>query len=136
VEKDASQPNVFGGQRQQAGSSTMVAATDGFYNVDVLISANFDAYSEALKFLDWANLFLLQNPVWNIKNHPGMPGGLHRLQLEPQKATYQDLQSVWAAQDARYMPSVIYTVKGISLQSAHADSHIFGAPEAIGDMGS
>lgn len=93
------------------------------YNLDVLISANFENYNETLKFLDEVLLFFQINRSIDSSTSI-LPDGIPKLEFEIEKITYHQMQSLWTAMGAKYQPSVIYKIRMISIQANEADRFI------------
>jgi hypothetical protein len=88
-------------------------------NVYVLLSASFSSnYAEALRFLSSALGYLQSKPVFSPQNSAAFPRGLERLTLEMVSLNMQDLQNVWASVGAKYMPSVLYKARIVTIQDA------------------
>jgi hypothetical protein len=84
--------------------------TAGF-SVNLLLSAHFNDYAEALKYTDLAMHYFWENPVFNPSQNPGFPVGLNLLKLEPLGAGIETIDAVWSAIGAKYQPSLMYTVR-------------------------
>ncbi len=94
------------------------------YNLDILISANFENYSETLKFLDEVLLFFQANSILDSASCSAMPDGIPKLEFEIEKVTYHQMQSLWTAMGAKYQPSLIYKMRLITIQANEADRFI------------
>lgn len=88
------------------------------YNLDVLISANFDDYNETLKFLDAVLVFFQVNPCLDSRSHPNIPAGVSKLEFETEKMSYHQMHSLWTAMGAKYQPSVLYKIRLITVQGS------------------
>lgn len=86
------------------------------FNLDLLISSNFDDYKETLRFLNAAILFFQVNPLIDSSSFSGIPAGIGKLEFEVEKINYQDMQGLWTSMGAKYVPSVIYKMRLLSLQ--------------------
>jgi len=92
-------------------------------NLYVLFSAYFidGNYSEALKFLSAVISFFQANVVFNQVNTPDLPLNIEKLTFE---IVNQDLQSqshLWGTLGGKYIPSVIYKVRMITIQESNMD---------------
>ncbi len=117
IEKETAKPFSSRGARSADGSFVDIRPSER-YNLDVLISSNFDDYSETLKFLNASILFFQVNPVLEGRSFPGIPQDLSKLEFEIEKMTYHQMQSLWTAMGAKYQPSVIYKARLITIQGA------------------
>jgi len=119
VEKETNQP--FYAPMQPAGSKVFADMNPyQRFNLDVLISLNFDNYDETLKFLDVVLLFFQAHPGLNATSFPLMPSGLGKLEFDVEKITYREMQNLWTAMGAKYQPSVIYKMRLITIQANEA----------------
>lgn len=87
------------------------------YNLDLLVSANFDDYTEALRFLSAVMLFFQAHNTIDAGTSSAIPAGLTKLEFEIEKISYHQMQSLWTAMGAKYQPSVIYKMRLINLQA-------------------
>lgn len=87
------------------------------FNLDVLVSSNFDDYTETLKFLDSAILFFQKYPFLDASCFSSVPDGLQKVEFNPEKISYQQMQSLWTAMGAKYQPSIIYKLRLITIQA-------------------
>ncbi|MDD5754264.1 MAG: DUF4255 domain-containing protein [Methylococcales bacterium] len=88
------------------------------FNVDLLFTACFDDYEEALKFLTATIAFFQSNNSFNSKTTPDIPNGIKTLNFEIEKTSYFEIHNLWNAMGAKYQPSIIYKVRHISIQSS------------------
>ncbi len=88
------------------------------FNVDLLFTACFDDYEEALKFLTATIAFFQSNNTFNLKSTPDIPDGITMLNFEIEKTSYFEIHNLWNAMCAKYQPSIIYKVRHISIQNS------------------
>ena len=115
IEKETAKPFHVRHHRNQNGSFTDINSA-GKYNLDILISSNFDDYRETLKFLNAVIVFFQNHSVLDADFSSNIPAGISRLDFEIEKLTYQQMQSLWTAMGAKYQPSVIYKMKLLTIQ--------------------
>ena len=123
IEKETTKPFYNRTQRLENGNYSEVRPSER-YNLDILISSNFDNYSEALKFLNAIILFFQINSTLDSNSSTNIPLGLSKLEFEIEKITYRDMQSLWTAMGAKYQPSVIYKMRLITIQGDEADGFV------------
>ncbi|RZN84062.1 MAG: DUF4255 domain-containing protein [Winogradskyella sp.] len=87
------------------------------YNLDLLVTSNFDHYKETLKFLNDTILFFQINPVLNSNTSSNIPSGLLKLEFELESIDFHQMHSLWNAMGAKYQPSVIYKMRLITLDA-------------------
>jgi hypothetical protein len=91
------------------------------FNLDILVSANFDDYRETLKFLNAVVLFFQINTSLTVNSSSAIPKGLNKLEFDIEKLTYQQMHSLWTAMGAKYQPSVIYKMRLLTIQGFEAE---------------
>jgi len=106
----------YGGQRRDNGNVDNVNP-DVYFNLDILIAANFDAYDEALKFLTATIYFFQANNSFNRKNSPKLPEGIVALNFEIENSPYAKTHNLWSALGAKYQPSIIYKIRHVCVQA-------------------
>lgn len=89
-------------------------------NLYVLFSASFAAanYPEALKFLTFIMGYLQQKNVFNKTNTPQLDAGIEKLIFEIENLTLERMNSVWTTLGAKYMPSVMYKMRMLTIDGS------------------
>lgn len=89
-------------------------------NLYILFSACFAAanYPEALRFLSFVMGYLQQKNVFNRANTPQLDGGIEKLVFEMENLTIERMNNVWGALGAKYMPSVIYKMRMLTIDGS------------------
>lgn len=100
------------------------------FNLDILISANFDDYNETLKFLNAVILFFQVNTSLSVNSSSAIPKGLNKLEFDIEKLSYQQMNNLWSAMGAKYQPSVIYKMRLLTIQGFEAEGFV-GAVTAM-----
>lgn len=92
-----------------------------FLNLLVMCAANFSGtnYPEALKFLSCAIGFFQATPVIDHHNAPLLDSQLERLILNIENLSSSEMHSLWGIHSGRYLPSVLYRVRMVSVDSQH-----------------
>lgn len=90
-----------------------------YLNLLVMCAANFSGnhYPEALKFLSSAIIFFQGNAVFDHQNTPDMDARLDRLALNMENLSSQEMHSLWSIHGGRYVPSVLFRVRMITLDA-------------------
>lgn len=115
IEKETAKPYYERNQRTGAGNFSEINPAER-YNLNILISSNFDDYSETLRFLNAVILFFQVNVVLDAASFSSIPAGLSRLDFEIEKITYHQMHNLWTAMGAKYQPSVIYKMRLVTIQ--------------------
>lgn len=116
IEKETNQPFYIRNQKLESGNYSNFNPTER-YNIDLLISSNFEDYTESLKFLDAIIVFFQINNYIDSSSSSSIPDGLSRLEFEYEKISYHQMHSLWTAMAAKYQPSIIYKMKLIKVQA-------------------
>lgn len=87
------------------------------FNLDLLISANFDSYDEALKFLTAIITFLQASNAFTRQNMPDLPEKISALKFEIENSPYTTTHNLWSALGAKYQPSIIYKIRHVTVQA-------------------
>lgn len=118
----------YGGQRQDAGQISRFNPSVCF-NIDILVSANFDDYGEALKFLTATIGFFQENISFTRASHPTLPNGISNLNFEIENSPSGKAHNLWTSLGAKYLPSIVYKIRHVVVQS----EQIKGSISAIQD---
>ncbi len=106
----------FGGQRREMELIHQINPPV-LLNLDILVSAIFDDYPEALKFLSHAIAFFQANPSLTRSRYPELPEAFSTLKIEIENSSYGKAFELWSALGAKYQPSIIYKVRHVLIQS-------------------
>lgn len=116
-------------------------------NIDLflMLASNFDAqnYLESLKILSGAIQFFQATPVFDHANAPELDHGIGQLSFEIHNMDVETLSQLWGALGGRYMPSILYKVRTIAIDSgALTDEPLVirrpetsAVPQAVGSGG-
>lgn len=92
-------------------------------NLFLLFAANFDAgtsgsanYKESLKRLSGVIGFFQSRSIFTQENSPGLDSSITRLTAELYTLPMEQQNYLWAALGAKYLPSVIYKIRLITIQ--------------------
>ena len=104
------------------GSLRTIANTPQPVNVNlyVLFSAYYKQgnYSEALRFLAYTIEFLQGKNVFTHSNTPGLDKGISKLSFELENTGPERLNNLWTTLGAKYMPSVLYKARMLTIDSS------------------
>ncbi len=81
------------------------------YNLDILMSSNFDDLVESIKFFDEVFLFLQKNPIFDRRLSSNIPKGIDKLHLEVEQMNYSEMQNLWNSMQAKYKPSIVFRMR-------------------------
>lgn len=117
VERDSLAHRAAGVQNLGMHAQQLVANPPVYLNLLVMCAANFSGgnYPEALKFLSSAIAFFQSRQVLDQHNAPGLDARLERLVLSIENLSSSEMHSLWGIHSGRYLPSVLYRVRMISV---------------------
>lgn len=100
-------------------------------NLFLLFSASFNEKLniDALKFISAVITFFQNKPVFTQQNTSGLSEGMEKLSFEIFNMTMQEQSNLWSTLGAKYLPSIVYRVRVISV-----DENTF-RPEGIDIVG-
>ena len=96
------------------------------FNLDIMFSALFNQYDEALKFLSDAISFFQAKPVFNKENSPGLDPIFELLTLEVIKLNSSDTYNLWASLGTKYVPSIPFKLRLLTYQSNQVEEIVSG----------
>ena len=86
-----------------------------FLNLYLLFAVNLSSYPESLKRLSYIIQFFQYQNVFTPLSSPSLPEGVDELILDLMTLSYQDLNNPWGILGSRYLPSVMYKMRLISI---------------------
>jgi hypothetical protein len=105
-----------------------------FLNLYVMAAANFTGnnYPEALKFLSLVVGFFHGRPVFDQHNCPSLDRAIDKLVLDIENTPPQAMSNIWGVLGGRYLPSVLYRVRMVVIDSANVHGRVprIMAPDA------
>jgi hypothetical protein len=95
-------------------------------NLMVMFAAHFHAanYAEALKFVAGTIAFFQSRPVLTHENTPGLDARIDRLALDIENLGLGDLSNLWGTFGGRYLPSVLYRMRLVTLDGGQLDAQV------------
>lgn len=118
VERDAIAHRAPGTALGLRGA-TLASGEPVYLNLLVMCAANFSGgnYAEALKFLSSAIAFFQTHQVLDPLDAPGLDRRLDRLVVSIENLSSAEMHSLWGIHSGRYLPSVLYRVRMVGLDS-------------------
>jgi hypothetical protein len=97
-----------------------------FLNLYVMAAANFTGnnYPEALKFLSLVVGFFHGRPVLDHSNCPELAPAIDKLILDIENTPPQAMSNIWGVLGGRYLPSVLYRVRMVVIDSANVHGRV------------
>jgi len=91
-----------------------------FLNLYLLFAVNLSDYQESLKRLSFIIQYFQYQNVFTPLSFPSIPEGVDELILDLMSLSYQDLNNLWGILGSRYLPSVMYKMRLISINENFA----------------
>lgn len=106
-----------------------------YLNLYLLISANYDSgnYLEALKMLSTVIGVFQVNTLFTKQSHPDMQSPVDKLTFEIFNLPINELSHIWSGIGAKYVPSIIYKVRMITVQEDMIRKEVPGIAGLHGD---
>jgi hypothetical protein len=86
-------------------------------NLYVLFAAKFQKYEEALKYISYVLTYFQTHPAFTSVEYPALDPRIEKLTAELQSLSYEQLNQIWAFIGGKQLPSVIYKIRMVSIQS-------------------
>lgn len=91
-----------------------------YLNLYLLFSVNLNSYTESLKRLSFILQFFQYRNVFTSLNSPALPANVDELILDLYTISFQDLNNLWGILGAKYLPSVMYKLRLITISEEFA----------------
>jgi len=89
-------------------------------NLYIVIAANFVKYKTGLEYLSAAIAFFQSKNVFTPQNTPELDPAIEKIIVELYTLSFEQQNHLWGFLGAKYLPSVMYRVRLISIQEAQA----------------
>ena len=86
-----------------------------YLNLYVLFSVNDTKYDEALKKLSFIIQFFQYRNVFDPINNPGLDERIEKLVVDMCSLSFEQLNHLWGTQGGKYMPSVLYKIRQVTI---------------------
>lgn len=86
-----------------------------YLNLYVLFSVNDTKYDEALKKLSFIIQFFQYRNVFDPVNNPGLDERIEKLMVDMCSLSFEQLNHLWGTQGGKYMPSVLYKIRQVTI---------------------
>jgi len=95
-------------------------------NLLVMCAANYggNTYPEALKLIGSTIACFQASPVLDPQNSPGMDPRIDKLTLAIEPLSIHDLATLWGVLGGRYVPSVLYRVRLLTIDARKPDAQL------------
>ena len=86
-----------------------------YLNLYVLFAVNLSTYSESLKRLSLIIQYFQYQTVFTPLGFPDLPQGVDKLIADLNTLSFQDMNNLWGILGSKYLPSVMYKLRMISI---------------------
>lgn len=95
-------------------------------NLLVMFAANYggSTYPEALKLISSTIACFQATPVLDPQNSPGLDPRIDKLTLNIEPLSLHDLSTLWGVLGGRYVPSVLYRVRLLTIDARKPDAQL------------
>ena len=102
-------------------------------NLMVMFAANFSGanYNEALKLIEHTILFFQARSAFTAVNTPGLDPDIEQLTFEIENLSITDLSNLWGVMGGKYVPSVLYRVRLITIDGRSLETQ----PRRVREIG-
>ncbi len=108
---------------QRDDGTTEITSPELNLNLYLLVIANLTAYDEALKAISNVAAFFQQKNVFHWSDIPGSTSDERgRIALEMVSLNFEQINHLWGALGAKYMPSVMYKIGLVVLRDTDMDA--------------
>jgi hypothetical protein len=116
IEKDTT-PKRASSRSLSFDGRALQSAQPLYLNLYILLAANYSGpnYAEALKFISRAIGFFQIHSSFDRQGSPDLDRRIERLVLDIENLSIQDLSNLWGLFGGKYLPSVYYRVRMISV---------------------
>ena len=110
-----------GAPRATAAARVGLAPPPVCLNLRVMFAASFNSghYAQALRLLAAAIGFFQSRPQLDHHNTPELDSRIDRLALDIENLGFGELANVWGLLGGRYLPSVLYRMRMVSIDARH-----------------
>ena len=85
-------------------------------NLTVMFAANYKHHDQALKYTSLILTYFQSHHLFTHTQYSAMDEKLEQLTVELQSLNFDQLNQIWAYIGAKQLPSVIYKIRGVSIQ--------------------
>lgn len=91
-------------------------------NLYCLFAVNRELYTDALKQLSLVIQFFQHKNVFTPQNSPGIDPGIEKIIFDLNTINFEQVNHLWATLGGKYIPSVMYKVRLVSIDEGFAEA--------------
>lgn len=117
IEKDSvpfQNPNI-----SSTATRSLVSNPPIYFNLYLMFASYFSGsnYQEGLKFISNTVSYFQGQSVFDRQNSPAMDRNIEKLVLDVKNLDMSDLSNLWSILSGRYLPSVLYKVRMVTVDA-------------------
>ncbi|HTA26588.1 MAG TPA: DUF4255 domain-containing protein [Bacteroidia bacterium] len=111
---------------RRSGQQMTMVKPPYYLNLYILFAANFDVtnYTTALQNIAYIIQFFQFKNVFTRLNTPTLDPGLKELIFDMKTLSVQDLNNLWGVLGSKYMPSVLFKVRLITISEEFTEASV------------
>lgn len=94
----------------------VVSEPDLKLNLYVMFTANFQTYSEGLKYLSYVLVYFQSHPAFTQQDYPALDARIDKLVMELQSPSFDQLSQIWTFIGGKQLPSLLYKLRMLVLE--------------------
>jgi hypothetical protein len=94
-----------------------------YLNMYLLFSVSLSAYDLSLQSLSYIIQFFQYKNVFTQLNSSALPAGIDELIMDLHTVSFQDLNNLWGIMGSKYLPSVMYKMRLITISENFAQGN-------------
>ncbi len=108
-----------------------------YLNLYLMFAGHFTGknYPEALKFIANTMSYFQGHPVFDHRNSPDLDKRIDKLTLDIENLNLKDLGTLWGALSNKYLPSILYKVRMVAIDSQDVKRRVATAQEPATSIG-
>lgn len=93
-----------------------------FINLYVMVAANYSLYADGLKMLTYVMQFFQSQTHFTPITHPALDARILQLNADLFTLSFEQVNHIWGTQGGKYLPSVVYKMRQISIVDDTAEA--------------
>jgi len=109
-----------------SGTRTVITNPPIHFNLYLMFASYFSGsnYQEGLKFISNTISYLQGQSMFDQHNSPGLDRNINKLVMDIQNLDMNDLSNLWGILSGKYLPSVLYKVRMVAVDSSAVSDQV------------
>ncbi|WP_187270271.1 DUF4255 domain-containing protein [Pontibacter qinzhouensis] len=91
-----------------------------YVNIYILLAANMNTYSDSLRMITLIMQFFQSNSFFTPLTHPSLDSRILQLHADLFSLNFEQINHIWSTLGGKYMPSVMYKVRQLTVEDEDA----------------